>query len=158
MQELAHQLGELFLQAVPTVLIVFLFYLFLRANFFRPLERVLEERRARTEGARRAAESAQAAAQEKERAHQEALRKAKAELYAEQEQARRRALDERAEVIRSTRARAGDDIRMAKAKIQAEAAAARKELEQATQVLAAEISRAILGRRPPRTQSPREAR
>src|SRR5437879_11380982 len=63
--EILSQLGELFLQALPTVIIVFLFYLFLRSNFFQPLERVLAERWARTEGARRAAEASQAAAQEK---------------------------------------------------------------------------------------------
>src|SRR5207244_1337185 len=46
--EIVHQLGELFLQAVPTVLIVLLFYLFLRANFFKPLERVMTARLERT--------------------------------------------------------------------------------------------------------------
>ena len=51
MQEIVHQLGELFLQAVPTVLIVFLFYLILRSVFFAPLLRVMAERDARTSGA-----------------------------------------------------------------------------------------------------------
>src|SRR5712692_2328322 len=87
--ELLHQLGELFLQAVPTVIILFLFYLFLRANFFRPLERVLAERSARTEGARRAAETSQAAAQEKLRAYHDASKKARTAIYTEQETARR---------------------------------------------------------------------
>jgi len=45
--EIVNQLGELFLAAVPTVIIVFLFYLFMRWSFFQPMERVLSERRKR---------------------------------------------------------------------------------------------------------------
>jgi F-type H+-transporting ATPase subunit b len=91
--EILRQLEELFLAATPTAIVVFLFYLFLRATFFRPLDRVLAERRARTEGAKREAEMAEAAAQEKNRAHQEALKKVREELYAEQEAARRAVLE-----------------------------------------------------------------
>src|SRR5579863_5623288 len=94
--EIVHTLGELFLEAVPTVIIVFLFYLLLRSTFFVPLMRVMEERSARTEGARREAEASQAAAREKVRAYEEALRKARAAVYAEQDVARRAILEERA--------------------------------------------------------------
>jgi F-type H+-transporting ATPase subunit b len=156
--EILHQLGELFLQAVPTVLIVFLFYLFLRSSFFGPLERVLAERRARTEGARRAAESSQAATQEKLHAYQEALKKARAEIYAEQEAARRGILDERAALIRETRSRANDEIRAAKETLAADLAAARAELEKQSPALAAEIARAVLERRPPSPATASEAR
>ncbi len=147
--ELLHQLGELFLQAVPTVVILFLFYLFLRANFFRPLERVLAERSARTEGARRTAEMSQAAAQEKLRAYQDALKKARTAIYAEQENARRSLLEERAALLRDTRNRSNDEVRAAKAKISAEVATARAELEKSSPALAGEIARVILERRPP---------
>ena len=56
MQEIVRQLGELFLQAVPTVLIILLFYFILRAIFFRPLLAAMAERDARTVGAQKAAE------------------------------------------------------------------------------------------------------
>ena len=147
--EILRQLGELFLEAVTTILIVFLFYLFLRSSFFGPLERVLAERRARTEGARRAAEASQAAAQEKIRAYQDALRKARADIYAEQETARRTVLDERAALIRSARSRSNEEVRAAKEKISADLATARAELDKESQALAREIARAILRRRPP---------
>lgn len=147
--ELLHQLGELFLQALPTVVILFLFYLFMRANFFRPLERVLAERSARTEGARRAAETSRAAAQEKLRVYQDALKKARTAIYAEQESARRGLLEERAALLRDTRNRSNDEVRAAKAKISAEAATARAELEKSSPALAGEIARVILERRPP---------
>ena len=156
--EILHQLGELFLQAVPTVLVFFLFYLFLRGSFFAPLDRVLAERRARTEGARRAAESSQAAAQEKIRAYQEALKKARGEIYAEQESARRGILEERAALIRHTRSRANEEVRAAKDKISADLATARADLEKESQGLAGEIARAILQRRPPGPRTLSEAR
>ena len=42
--EILHQLGELFLEAVPTVVIVFLFYFFLRWAFFAPIQKAMAER------------------------------------------------------------------------------------------------------------------
>ncbi len=138
------QLGELFLEALPTVVILFLFYLFLKANFFRPLERVLAERSARVEGARTEAAAAQAAAQEKLNAYSEALKKARAELYAEQETERQKVLDERSKLTRETRAAAQERIRAAKERIAGELASARAELEKQTPGLAGEIVRGIL--------------
>jgi len=156
--EILHQLGELFLQAVPTVLIVFLFYLFLRTSFFRPLERVLDERKARTEGARHAAETGQLAAQERMRAYQEALKKGRAEIYAAQEASRHSALDERAAFLRDARRRAGEEVRAAKESFSADLAAARAELETGSAALAGEIARVILGGRAPGPPLPSEAR
>jgi F-type H+-transporting ATPase subunit b len=156
--EILRQLGELFGQAVPTVLMVFLFYLFLRAHFFRPLERVLDERRARSEGAWREAESNRAAAQEKVRARQEALKKARVEIYAEQETARRAVLEERTAEIRAARGRTSDEVRTAKEAIFADLAKARAEIEAQSPALAGEIARVILERRPPAPPSASEAR
>ena len=85
MQAIVHQLGELFLQAVPTALIILLFYFILRAVFFRPLLAIMAERNARTVGAQKAAEAAQAAAAQKIKQYQEALRQARGQVYAEQE-------------------------------------------------------------------------
>ena len=147
--ELLQQIGEFVLQALPTVILVFLFYLFLKANLFRPLEKVMAERSARIEGARKEAEASQAAAQEKVRAYQEALKKARAEVYAEQEAARRAVLEERAALVRSTRNRANEKIRAAKDTIAREVTTARAQLEKESQSLGAEIVRAILERRPP---------
>ncbi len=96
MQTIVQQLVELFLQAVPTVLIILLFYFILRAIFFRPLLAVMSERDARTVGAQKASEAAQAAAAEKVKQYQEALRQARGQVYAEQEAARKKLLDERA--------------------------------------------------------------
>ncbi|HXN23883.1 MAG TPA: ATP synthase F0 subunit B [Candidatus Dormibacteraeota bacterium] len=152
--EIVHQLGELFLQAVPTVLIVFLFYLFLRANFFGPMEKILDERRERTIGAQRAAQASQAAAQEKERAYQDALRKARAEIYAEQESARQKVLEERNARLREGRGRAASEVQAAKERIARDMAAARSELEAASGQLGSEIVSRILKQSPPQPASP----
>src|SRR4030081_3309188 len=129
MQQIVHQIGELFLQAVPTALILLLFYFVLRALFFKPLLKVMAERVARTTGAQRDAEAAQAAAAEKIKQYQEALRAARAQVYSEQEAARKKLLDSRAAELKDAHARAVAEVNAAKERIAAEVSAARKELE-----------------------------
>ena len=73
MPDLVHQIGELFLRAVPVALIILIFYLVLRSLFFRPILKVMAERETRTIGAQKAAEAAQAAATEKVNQYQAAM-------------------------------------------------------------------------------------
>src|SRR5260370_517793 len=103
MQEIVQQLEELFLQAVPTVLIILACYLMMGPLFFKPLLKVMAEREARTAGARKAAQAAEAAAAEKVKQYQEALRQARALVYSEQEAAGKKLLDERAAVLKEAR-------------------------------------------------------
>src|ERR1700737_1051168 len=128
MQESVHQLGELFLQGVPTVLIVLAFYLILRALFFKPLLAVMVERNARTAGARMAAAAAEAAAAEKVKQYQEALKKARAQVYAEQEATRKKVLDERAALLKEARIKAAAEVADGKEHVAKELAAAPLEL------------------------------
>jgi F-type H+-transporting ATPase subunit b len=146
--EILNQLGELFLAAIPTVIIVFLFYLFLRWSFFAPMERVLSERHKRAEGARQEAEASRAAVQEKLRAYNEALRKARGEMFAEQEAARRKILDERQAGINAARLDAQKGLLEAKRAIASEMEQTRAELEQSSGDLANEIADAILSGKP----------
>src|SRR5262245_33736102 len=144
MQEIVHQLGELFLQAVPTVLIVLAFYLIMRALFFKPLLKVMAERDARTVGARQAAAEAEAAAAEKVKQYQEALKQARAQVYAEQEAARKKLLDERAAALKEARKKSAGEVAAGKERVAKELAAARQELESSVGQLAAEIAQRIL--------------
>jgi F-type H+-transporting ATPase subunit b len=153
MQEIVHQLGELFLQAVPTVLILLAFYFILRAIFFKPLLQVMAERDARTGGARKAAEAAQAAAAEKVKQYQEALKQARAKVYAEQEAARKKLLDDRAALLKEARAKAAAEVAAAKERITTEFASARKEVESTVPQLSAEIARQVLQIPPQRPPS-----
>jgi F-type H+-transporting ATPase subunit b len=158
MQDIVHQLGELFLQAVPTVLTVLAFYLILRSLFFRPLLQIMAERESRTIGAQKAAEAAQAAAAEKVKQYQDALRQARSRVYAEQEAARKKLLEERAALLRAARTRAADEVKAAKERVAQELTAARRDIEATVAQLSAEIARRLL-KIPPRPGSPmREAR
>jgi F-type H+-transporting ATPase subunit b len=144
MQEIVQQLGELFLQAVPTVVIILAFYLMMRALFFKPLLKVMAEREARTAGARKAAQAAEAAAAEKVKQYQEALKRARAQVYSEQEAARKKLLDERAALLKEARSKAAAEVAMGKERVAKELAAARRDIEVSVGQLAAEIARRVL--------------
>ena len=126
--EILHQLAELFLQAVPTVVIVFLFYLFMRWAFFTPIQKAMAERDAKIEGARREAAELEAEAGRELQDYNERLRKVRAEIYAEQEAARQAALDERARLLKAMRSRALEEVVEAKKKIAAELTVASREV------------------------------
>jgi F-type H+-transporting ATPase subunit b len=144
MPDLVHQLGELFLGAVPVALIVLVFYLVLRSLFFQPLLKVMAERDARTLGAQKSAEAAQAAAAEKIRQYEEALKQAHAKMYAEQEAARKKLMEERAAFLKDARAKAAAEVNAGKQGIEEEFAAAKTELQATAAQLSVEIARRVL--------------
>jgi F-type H+-transporting ATPase subunit b len=142
--EILRQLGELFLQAVPTVVIILIFYVVMRGLFFKPLLKVMEEREARTVGARKAAENAQAVAAEKVKEYQDALRAARAKVYGEQDAARKRVLDDRAAQLKEARAHAAAQVGSAKEQISGELTAALRDVERSVPQLSAEIVTRLL--------------
>jgi F-type H+-transporting ATPase subunit b len=144
MGEMGHQLGELFLGAVPTVLILLVLYFVLKSLFFKPLLAVMADREARTAGAQNAAEAAHAAAAGKVKQYQEALKQARAKVYVEQEAARKKLLDERAALVKASRSLAASEVSAAKEKVAKEVAAAKRELEAGTPQLAAEIAKRVM--------------
>src|SRR5262249_7857036 len=141
---MGHQLGELFLGAVPTVLILIVLYFILKSLFFKPLLAVMAEREARTEGAKKAAEAAQNAAGEKLAQYEEALKGARAKVYGEQEAARKKLLDERARQLKESRNLAASEVNAAKERVAKDVAAAKRELEAGVPQLAAEIAKRVL--------------
>lgn len=158
MPSIGHQLGELFLGAAPTVLILLVFYFILRTLFFQPLLKVMAERDARTVGAQKAAEAAQAAAAEKVKQYQEALKQARGKVYAEQELARKKLLDERAAQLKDARTKASGEVTRGKERVTKELASARRDVEASVAQLSTEIAKRIL-QAPPRPSAPaREAR
>jgi F-type H+-transporting ATPase subunit b len=153
--DMVHQLGELFLGAVPTVLLVLIFYFILKSLFFKPLLAVMAEREARSVGAQKAAETAELAASAKAKQYREALKQARAEVYAEQEAARQKLLDERAHLLKEARTKSSAEVARAKERVAGELAAARRDVEAGIAQLAAEIASRVL--RSPRSHS-REVR
>jgi F0F1-type ATP synthase membrane subunit b/b' len=157
MPSLVHQIGELFLRAVPVALIVIVFYFVLRSLFCKPILAVMAEREARTIGAQKSAEAAQAAAAEKIRQYEEAFRQAKAKVYAEQEAERKKLLDERAAVLKDARNKAGAEVGKSKQRVEAELKTAKKDIESIAAQLAAEIAKRVLQVSPEPLRPPREA-
>lgn len=155
MQQIIQQLLDLLVGAVPTVIIVFLLFFFLRWAFWRPFERVLAQRQAATEGAREGADALLKQTDEKLHQYEEALRQARAEIYQEQEASRRAALEERSHLLKETREQANERLRQARSQITAEVEQARRSLEAESERLAEEIARALLtpgGRKAGKTQ------
>jgi F-type H+-transporting ATPase subunit b len=152
--DIVHQLGELFLGALPTIVLILIFYFILKSLFFKPLLALMAEREARSIGAQKAAEAAQAAAGERVKQYQDALHKARGEVYAEQQAARKKLLDERASQVKDARAKATAEVGLAKERVAAELLAARRDMEPSVAQLASEIASRVL--QPP--ASPREAR
>lgn len=144
MDQIGDQLGELLLGALPTVVIVTLFIIFMRWAFWTPFQRVLEQREAATIGARKDADEMLTRAEEKVREYDDALREVRAEIYREQEEARRKALDERTRAIADTREKTSQMIRKAKAEIASEVETARKDLDSQVKKLAKEITQTLL--------------
>ncbi|HVN27174.1 MAG TPA: ATP synthase F0 subunit B [Candidatus Binataceae bacterium] len=135
------------LKAIPTILLFILVYWYLKAMLFRPLEKVLAERDALTEGAKRTAEASFAAAERKQKEYEAKFAEARAEVYKIQEETRRKWLEDQAAQLAETRKRMEESVHAAKAQIQAEAATARQGLEASSAQLAEEIASAILARR-----------
>lgn len=142
--DIVHQLGELFVGALPTVVLILIFYFILKSLFFKPLLAVMAEREARSIGAQKAAEAAQGAAAEKVKQYQDALRQARGRIYAEQEVARKKLLDERAALVKEARGNATAEVASAKERVAAELAAARRDMEPDIAQLASEIATRIL--------------
>jgi F0F1-type ATP synthase membrane subunit b/b' len=139
--DVARQILHLLIASIPTVV---LFYLFMRAVFFKPMMHVLEERAQRTEGAKRQAARLDGSAQQKRSAYQRALDKVRAEILGKQEAARRTALEERAELLRQTRANAYQRVLAAKQQLDKELAGARGEVASESERLAEDVVKVVL--------------
>jgi F0F1-type ATP synthase membrane subunit b/b' len=153
--EILHQLGDLFLEALPTIVIVLLFYFFLRWAFFSPIQKAMAERTARIEGARAEAAALVAEAKQELDTYDAAIRKVRGQVYAEQETARQAVLDERTRLLAAMRHRVQEDVRAAKQRIATEADTARAQIELESPALAQQIAQTILHPRARPESAPR---
>jgi F-type H+-transporting ATPase subunit b len=147
MQETLNALGGILLKAIPTVCLLIIVHFYLKWMFFRPVREMLEKRREVTEGARESAAVALKQANEKAGALEAALRKARDEIYQEQEETRRRWIVEQASRLDEARHQSREVIHQAKQELEVEAATARRTLAATADGLAEEIVGSLLGRR-----------
>ena len=139
------QLGHLFLQAIPTVILVFLLFVILDRIFFRPVMAVLKQREELTVGALAQAREQATAAETKARQYEEVFQAARQEVYRQREADRRANLEQRDAALRKASDQAEVLTREAGAALAAEVARAKTELDAACQPLAEEISQSLVG-------------
>lgn len=144
MDQTLKQVGELLLGAVPTAVLLLLLYAIYSALLHKPLKRVLEQRRERTEGAFLKARADIAAAEARTQEYEQRLREARLAVFKAQEARRQQAQQTRADAVLQARTRAHEQVREARAAMEQDMAAARGGLQAETERLAAEIIRTIL--------------
>jgi F-type H+-transporting ATPase subunit b len=147
MEATLHQLAELLVKAVPTIIFFALLTVYLKHVFFRPLARILDERKKATEGVKQLAQQAFAVADQKASEFERALQLARSEMEQEHEALRRRWTDEQVETIRKTRAEADQQISEAKQQIAQEVQRAQAELDATVESLSDRIVSSLLRRR-----------
>lgn len=144
MDQTLQQLGELLLGAVPTVILLALLYGLYTAIVHKPLRRVLEERRNKTEGAVEKSKADIAAADARTSEYEQKLREARGAVFRAQEARRQAALQARTQAVAEARAKAQAQVQAAKAGIEGDRAAAEKGLQSEAAALAQEIVRRVL--------------
>jgi len=144
MDEILKQLGALMLGSVPTILCFIVLVVAYNFLVYRPLRRVLAERRARTVGAVASASAAIAAADANTRKYEEALRAARAEVYAAREERIRRWNAEREAVVTEARKAAQDRVAAAQREIASAAEAAQNQVKAGSAALIAQVVKAVL--------------
>ena len=147
MEQTIQALGGILLKAIPTVIILLLLHFYFKFMLFKPLQKVLSRREELTSGARKIAEASHAAAERKAQEYEAKFREARAEAYKQQEETRKRWLEDQAAQIAEARARSADLAANARHQVAAEAAAARQQLLETSGVLADQIASRVLARR-----------
>jgi F-type H+-transporting ATPase subunit b len=146
MEATLHQLGAILLQAIPTILLLVVLHLYLKAVFFKPIEKALHQRYEATEGARKLAQESLERAAAKTKEYEEALRVARGEIYQQQEQLHKQLAEKTAEQLKEARRHADEMIQAARAELANEAEAAKSRLSAESDRLADEIAERILRR------------
>ena len=147
MQETLQALGGILLNAIPTIILLIILHFYLKAMLFGPLDRIMQKRRELTEGARKTAEDSLAAATRKADEYEAKLRDARAVVYKQQEDIRKRWLEEQAQQLAEARNRSESTVKTAREAIAQDADAARKSLQDASAAIADQIVATILGKR-----------
>lgn len=142
-----HALADLLLKAIPTVIFFVLLTVYLKYVFFRPVAKILDERKKASEGVRELAQRAFEAAEKKSSEFEHALQMARAELHREHEDLRRKWTEEQAAEVAKARVEADRKIEEARHQIAEETRRAQAELEASVDSLSEQIVKSLLRRR-----------
>jgi F-type H+-transporting ATPase subunit b len=144
MDQTLRQVGELLLGSVPTIILMVLLYGLYNLLVHKPLTRVLDERRSKTEGAVEKARADIAAAEARTAEYEQRLREARLAVFKSQEARRQQVLQARNAVAAEARSKAQAQVEQAHAAIEKDKIAAQERLQAESGRIAAEIIRTVL--------------
>ena len=147
MEQTLQALSGILLKAIPTIVLVLILHFYLKRMLFAPLESVLKQRDEITVGAAKKAEESFQKAERRAAEYEAAIRDARADVYREQEELRKRLLADQEARLKESRSRVEAMIEEARTRIQAEAEAALRSLADSAGVLADQIADSVLSRR-----------
>lgn len=142
--EIFRQVGELLLFSVPTIICLLVVWGAYRVLVYNKLQQILAERHARTEGAVEQAKAAIASAEERTAEYEKKLREARGQIYAAQENARNRMIEQRSDALAEARRQAEKMIKDARATLDEDIAAAKAGLQKQAETLADQIVQSVL--------------
>jgi F-type H+-transporting ATPase subunit b len=141
---IGHQLGELLLRSIPTIILLLVTLGLYRALVYTPLSRILAERYRRTEGALEQAREDIAAAEARTAEYENRLREARLAIFKAQEHRRELAVQARYAAVAEARQAAEARIGEERKRLESEKETAKAGLQQRAEELAAEIILVLL--------------
>ena len=144
MDQTLHQLGELLLGSIPTIVFLVLLYFFYRMLVHAPLAKVLAQRHSLTEGAIERARADIAAAEAKTSEYEHKLREATLAVFKAQEERRQLVVNAREAAIAAARAQAQQQVTAARTALEQDKAVAQSQLQAEAERLAADVIRRVL--------------
>ena len=147
MEQTLQALSGILLKAVPTILLLIFLHWYLKTMLFGPLAKILKDRRAMTDGARKAAEKSLEAAENKAAEFESKLQDARAQVYKEQEEVRKAWLADQNDQLAQSKSRFDASVKEAKQSIAADVASAKQSLGASASELADQIAALVLARR-----------
>ena len=144
MEEIFQQIGNLFVGAIPTILLFIVLVIAYQFLVQGPLTATLKQQRALTEGAIEDAHKAIAQAEARAGEYAAKLRQARAEVYKIREQRVKQWNAERDAALDAARKAAGLKVKQAKAELETEAAAARQTIQASAGELARQVVLAVM--------------
>ncbi|MGA3015576.1 MAG: hypothetical protein ABSF62_00560 [Bryobacteraceae bacterium] len=139
-----HALGQILLNAVPTVILLLVLYLYAKYMFFKPMGKVLRQRYEATEGSRKMAEEALERAAARTAEYEVALRAARSEVYQSQEVLHRQLQESETAQLTVARQAADAAVEESRAQLASDVEQAKAALGRESDALAAQITESIL--------------
>lgn len=144
MDELLHQLGDLALGAIPTLILFIVLVLAYRFILYGRLTQALRERRDRTAGAMEKSRLAISQADVRTQEYEAKLRAARADIFRAREQRLQQWNAERESALAAARLAAQQRVQAAQTALNSQAADARRQIEEIANQLAAQVLAAVL--------------